>query len=153
MSRRGDVATCGPDDEVGLLSQAAAGALQATEAKQQVARGDGADWSTPPAQAHFPEAVKLLDWPHLWRTVRAAVRSGQPGKRAARSAWRTEQEAVLLPLLWQGDPVGSGLVERAVARVLKARMNKRGRRCKRAHATAVVALRVARSNADWDAAA
>ena len=56
---------------------------------------------------------------------------------------------------WQTDsyPVGSGLVERAVAVVLNNRMKKRGMRWKRTNASAVVALRVQRINADWDAAA
>lgn len=53
----------------------------------------------------------------------------------------------------QGYPVGSGLVERAVAVVINARMKKRGMRWKRANATAVVALRAQRINAEWDAAA
>ncbi|MBO0790130.1 MAG: hypothetical protein J2P36_04180 [Ktedonobacteraceae bacterium] len=49
----------------------------------------------------------------------------------------------------QGYPVGSGLVERAVAVVMNARMKKRSMRWKRANATAVVALRVQHINADW----
>lgn len=53
----------------------------------------------------------------------------------------------------QGYPVGSGLVERAVAVVINMRMKKRGMRWKRANATAVVALRVQRINTDWEAAA
>jgi hypothetical protein len=53
----------------------------------------------------------------------------------------------------QGYPMGSGLVERAVAVVINLRMKKRGMRWKRANATAVVALRVERINAEWDAAA
>jgi len=54
---------------------------------------------------------------------------------------------------WQTDgyPVGSGLVERAVAVVINMRMKKRGMRWRRANATAVVALRVQRINADWEA--
>jgi hypothetical protein len=56
---------------------------------------------------------------------------------------------------WQADgyPVGSGLVERAVAVVINMRMKKRGMRWKRANATAAVALRVQRINADWEDAA
>jgi len=56
---------------------------------------------------------------------------------------------------WQADgyPVGSGLVERAVAVVINLRMKKRGMRWKRANATSVVALRVQHINAEWDAAA
>lgn len=53
----------------------------------------------------------------------------------------------------QLHPVGSGLVERAVAVVINLRMKKRGMRWKRANATAVVALRVQRLNAQWEAAA
>lgn len=53
----------------------------------------------------------------------------------------------------QGYPVGSGLVERAVAVMINVRMKKQGTRWKRANATAVVALRVQRINADWEAAA
>lgn len=56
---------------------------------------------------------------------------------------------------WQADgyPVGSGLVERAVAVVITMRMKKRGMRWKRANATAVVALRVQRINVAWESAA
>jgi hypothetical protein len=53
----------------------------------------------------------------------------------------------------QGYPVGSGLLERAGAVVINARMKKHGMRWKRTNATAVVALRVQRINADWEAAA
>lgn len=52
----------------------------------------------------------------------------------------------------QGYPEGLGLVECAVAVVINTRMKKRGMRWKRANATAVVALRVQRINAEWDAA-
>jgi hypothetical protein len=200
LSRRRYVATFGPAQEVGMLSYAAACELGATEAHQQVVLGDGADWIKTQAEEHFPEAVKILDWPHLWRKVQAAVRAVQPGKRPARRAWRKAQYEVLLPLLWtgecaqalqqlqrlrpssgdrpsaledairfletqqdwlgnyehwqeQGYPVGSGLVERAVALVINVRMKKHGMRWKRTNASAVVALRVQRINADWEAAA
>ena len=200
LTKRRYVATFGPAEEVGTLTYAAACELGATEASQQVVLGDGAQWIKTQANAHFPDAVKVLDWPHLWRKVRDAVRAVQPGKRAARRAWRKEQYEVLLPLLWQGEreqalahlqslrptigevpppledairsldtqkdwmgnyeqrqadgyPVGSGLVERAVAVVINLRMKKRGMRWKRANATAVVALRAQRINADWESAA
>jgi hypothetical protein len=200
LSRRRYVATFGPAEEVGLLTYAAACELEATQARQQVVLGDGADWIKTQAEEHFPDAVKILDWPHLWRKIRAAVRALQPGKHPARRAWRKRQYEVLLPLLWagereaalqhlqqlrpasgdgppaweeaiayletqqdwlgnyahwqeQGYPVGSGLVERAVALVINVRMKKRGMRWKRANATAVVALRVHHINTDWDAVA
>jgi hypothetical protein len=200
LSRRRYVATFGSAEEVGRLAYAAACELGATEARQQVVLGDGADWIKTQAQEHFPDAVKVLDWPHLWRKIQTAVRALQPGKHPARRAWRKAQYEVLLPLLWQGAceealrhlhrlrppagevpppleeaigyletqrawignyeqwqaqgyPVGSGLVERAVAVVINLRMKKRGMRWKRANATAVVALRVQRINAEWAAAA
>lgn len=53
----------------------------------------------------------------------------------------------------QGYPVGSGLVERAVAVVINLRMKRRGMRWKRTNATSVVTLRVRRINADWNTAA
>jgi hypothetical protein len=53
---------------------------------------------------------------------------------------------------WQeaGYPIGSGLIERAVAIVINWRMKGRGMRWCRANASAVAALRVRRLNADWE---
>jgi hypothetical protein len=102
LSRRRYVATFGPAQEVGMLTYAAACDLGATEAERQVVLLDGAEWIKTQAGDHFPDAVKILDWPHLWRKVQAAVRAVQPGKRAARRRWRKEQYEGLLPLLWEG---------------------------------------------------
>jgi transposase-like protein len=49
----------------------------------------------------------------------------------------------------QGYPVGSGMIERAVAVVINRRMKKRGMRWKRVNGTAVVALRTDVLNEDW----
>jgi len=49
----------------------------------------------------------------------------------------------------QGYPVGSGMIERAVALVINRRMKKRGMRWKRANGTAIVALRTDLLNDDW----
>jgi hypothetical protein len=49
----------------------------------------------------------------------------------------------------QGYPVGSGMIERAVALVINRRMKKRGMRWKRANSSAVVALRTDLLNDDW----
>lgn len=49
----------------------------------------------------------------------------------------------------QGYPVGSGLIERAVALVINRRMKKRGMRWCRPNATAIVALRTDLINDDW----
>lgn len=200
LSTRRYVATFAGAEEVGSLTYAAAWEMHATEAKQQVVLGDGAAWIKTQSEEHFPDAVKILDWPHLCRTIQAAIRALQPGQRAGRRAWRKEQYDVLFPLLWEGEreaalaylgslrpasadvpvafenavrylhtqahwmgnyqqwreqgyPVGSGLVERAVAVVINLRMKRRGMRWKRANATSVVALRVRRINADWNTAA
>lgn len=48
-----------------------------------------------------------------------------------------------------GYPVGSGMIERAVALVINRRMKKRGMRWKRDNGTAVVALRTDLLNDDW----
>jgi hypothetical protein len=48
-----------------------------------------------------------------------------------------------------GYPVGSGMIERAVALVINRRMKKRGMRWRRINATAVVALRTDLLNEDW----
>jgi len=48
-----------------------------------------------------------------------------------------------------GYPVGSGMIERAVALVINRRMKKRGMHWCRPNATAVVALRTDLLNADW----
>jgi hypothetical protein len=48
-----------------------------------------------------------------------------------------------------GYPVGSGMIERAVAVVINRRMKKRGMRWCRPNATAVVALRTDVLNDDW----
>ncbi len=48
-----------------------------------------------------------------------------------------------------GYPVGSGMIERAVAIVINRRMKKRGMRWCRSNATAIVALRTDLLNEDW----
>ena len=48
-----------------------------------------------------------------------------------------------------GYPVGSGMIERAVALVINRRMKKRGMRWCRPNATAIVALRTDLLNEDW----
>ena len=50
----------------------------------------------------------------------------------------------------QGYPVGSGMIERAVAIVINRRMKKRGMRWCRPNATAIVALRADLLNDDWE---
>jgi hypothetical protein len=64
---------------------------------------------------------------------------GQRGWLGDYAAWRDA-----------GLPVGSGLVERAVAVVINRRLKRQGMRWRRASADAVVALRVRECNAAWD---
>lgn len=51
-----------------------------------------------------------------------------------------------------GYPIGSGMIERAVALVINWRMKNRGMRWLRSSASAIVALRVEQLNRDWDTA-
>ena len=78
-----------------------------------------------------------------------------PALEAALQYLETQQDWIGKYEQWRerGYPVGSGLVERAVAVGINARMNKRGMRWKRANAPAVVALRVQHSNTEWAAGA
>lgn len=198
MTQRRYVATFASSEQVGKLTYAAACELGAEEAGEQVVLGDGANWIKSEAALHFPEAVRILDWSHLWRVVQAAVRAARPGptwRSVRRECYQSLKEALwhgqvdaargqlerlrpgpleapvealeaaLLYLenqrAWIGDyqhwrdlgyPVGSGLVERAVALIINRRLKRQGMRWRRANATAVVALRVRTINADWEVA-
>jgi hypothetical protein len=91
------------------------------------------------------------------RAALEALRPAPPGEPVAaleealtylaeQHAWLGEYAA------WRaaGLPVGSGLVERAVALVINRRLKRQGMRWRRANADAVVALRVRECNAAWD---
>lgn len=174
LTPRRYVATFAGSEQVGALTDAAACELGAEEAQTQVVLGDGANWIKSEAALHFPQAVTILDWPHVWRVVQAAVRAARPGP-----LWRKERQECYQALslaLWQGQveeacgqlralradpeaapiqpleaaltyldtqrawlgnyqrwqeagyPVGSGLVERAVALVINRRMKRQGMR-------------------------
>ena len=88
---------------LGTLSYAATCTLGAEEAHRQVVVGDGADWIKTEADLHFPQAVKIFDWPHLWRKIHAAIRAVRPGQSKLAREWRKEQYETLLPLLWHGQ--------------------------------------------------
>ncbi|QBD81132.1 hypothetical protein EPA93_36235 [Ktedonosporobacter rubrisoli] len=160
---------------------------------------DGAHWIKKEATMHFPDAQCILDWPHLWRTVRTAANlvgmltqhsqheharvvnqletwlwKGEVERaQEVLKQWRSElagphshrltalrqaityldrqREWIGSYEYWkhQGYPVGSGIIERAVALVINRRMKRRGMRWLRRNATAVVALRVDLLNHDW----
>ncbi|GHO49679.1 transposase [Ktedonospora formicarum] len=197
-SRRRYVATFAPSRALG---QQAAQAVHELGLQQhpQVVVADGAHWIKKEASTHFPHAECILDWPHLWRTVRKAANAvgaltKHPQEEQARLVsqlstwlWKGEVEKAQAQLKqrrreladqpsqrlaalrqaiiyldkqrdwigsyehWKqkGYPVGSGIIERAVSLVINRRMKRRGMRWLRAHATAVVALRVDMLNHDW----
>ena len=113
-------------------------------------------WCEPSSQANRPTdepGAKSRPWLICPATVppRKALAACKEAiqSRETRRDWIDDDEA------WkeQGFPVGSGLVERAVAVAINLRMKKRCMRWKRANATAAVALRVHRINTERDAAA
>lgn len=103
MTSRRYVATFEPASRLGILSYAATCQLQAEEAPRQVVVGDGADWIKTEADMHFPQAVKILDWPHLWRKVHAAIRAVRPAQSQSAREWRKGQYEILSSVLWQGQ--------------------------------------------------
>ena len=119
-----------------------------------------------PARRAWRKAQDEVLLPRLWAGERLGalqhVHSLRPSSGDVPPAWEdairsleTHQDWLGTSERWQaqGYPVGSGLVERAVALVINLRLKKRGMRWKRPNATAVVALRVQRINATWEAAA
>jgi hypothetical protein len=196
LVQRRYVATFADADTLGTLVGAAACALGGEHAPRQTVVGDGAGWIKTQAQAQFPDATTILDWPHLARAVHKAIRAARPGagnrevRRTAHQAlpallWDGEVDAAISALTalpeagtepaaafaetlgyldgqrgwignygaWRaaGEPIGSGLIERAVALVINWRMKRRGMRWRRATATAIVALRVRCINDTWHA--
>lgn len=196
LVQRRAVATFADADTLGTLVGAAACTLGGEHALRQTVVGDGAGWIKTQAQAQFPDATTILDWPHLARAVHKAMRAARPGarhrevRRAAHQAipalpWDGDVDAAIAALqalpepgaepaasfaetlgsldgqrdwigdygAWRaaGEPIGSGLIERAVALVINRRMNRRGMRWRRTTATAVVAPRVRCINDTWQA--
>jgi hypothetical protein len=179
LSKRLYVATFGPSREIGQQARASAPDLDANPSRPVVVIADGAQWITKEQGRHFPQATGMWDWAPLWREVSHAVRTAARAKaltdkeseyplhfhrscdvpaesltsiqealryRENQRPWIGSSEA------WrkQGSPVGSGMIERAVAMVINRRMKKRGMRWCRSNATAVVAFRTDVLNEDWD---
>jgi hypothetical protein len=192
------VATFEPASMLGKLAAHAVEEM-GLQTHPQVVVADGAHWIKKETATHFPQAERILDWPHLWRTIRKAADavgllrecSEQAHRKQVEQvkhwlwhghvepasqrlkAWRnalSEEGHKIPPALraaitylekqrewigsyedWKqkGYPVGSGIVERAVALVINRRMKRRGMRWLRKNATAVVALRVDLLNHDW----
>lgn len=103
MTSRRYVATFEPSSVLGTLSYAATCQLRAEEATQQVVVDDGAEWIQTEADLHFPQAVKILDWPHLWRKLHVAIRAVHPGQSKLAREWRKGQYEQLTPRLGHGQ--------------------------------------------------
>jgi hypothetical protein len=100
LSTRRYVASFEGSKELGMLAYSAASALGAEKASQQIVLGDGAEWIKREAKEHFPEALTILDWAHVARSVHKAIRSARPGK-----AFRTMRASLhqgVADLLWHG---------------------------------------------------
>jgi hypothetical protein len=174
LIRRRSVATFGAAEEVGRLTCAAARDLGAAEkildwphlGRKVQAAVRAVQPGKRPTRRAWRKAQDEVLLPLLWTGKRlealAQLRGPCPASGEAPPAveeairyLETQGDGVGNYAHWQehGYPVGSGLVERAVALVINARMKKRGKRWKRGNATAVVALRVHSINAAWDAVA
>lgn len=89
---------------MGELVAAAAMALGADTAHEQVVLGEGAGWIKTQAAWHFPEAVGILDWAQVSRAPHKAIRAARPGR--AHQQVRRELHRRLPDLLWHGDLAG-----------------------------------------------
>ncbi len=196
LAQRRYAATFASSAHLGLQAGAASWMLSGDRNRPVVVLADGAEWIKTEQKRHFPNAICILDWAHLWREVSHALRAAARAK-ALPTKERDYQLFLHRSWLWHGDvdlavkglsalgtglpeeslevinkaitylknqrswigsyeqwralgyPVGSGMIERAVALVINRRMKKRGMRWRRENATAVVALRTDVLNGDW----
>ena len=100
LSRRRYVATFKDSKQLGVLAYGAASELVGEDAGEQVVVGDGANWIKSETELHFPRAVKILDWPHLERAVKRAIRASLPGKKKQKE--RQEVYQKVTEPLWRG---------------------------------------------------
>ncbi len=87
-----------------MLRRLAAHARQDLGLQQQpaVVVADGAHWIKKEAATHFPEAERILDWPHLWRTMcKAANAVGLLTQRSQEEHAHLVQQLGLW--LWKGE--------------------------------------------------
>jgi len=141
---------------------------------------DGAEWCQAFLDAHRPDAVRILDFPHAargWAAVQrrelrdgaatrvlAAIRALPVNEAPDGALARQVQAAVLgyleprLPQMRyavfraQGLPIGSGIVESANKLVVEARLKGAGRRWAEANINPMLALRGAICSERWDEA-
>jgi hypothetical protein len=77
------VATFGPSRQLGHQAKAAAQTLCSDPSRPVVVLADGAGWIKQEQARHFPQATGILDWAHLWREVRHAIRTAARAKPLA----------------------------------------------------------------------
>ena len=94
-------ATFGSADQFGQVAYAAACQLGGDDALEQVVVADGAAWIKTQAALHFPDALTILDWPHVARAVHRAIRAARSGSR--HRALRRELHRTIPDLLWTGQ--------------------------------------------------
>jgi hypothetical protein len=74
------VATFGPSRQIGQQAKAAAQTLCGDPSRPVVVIADGAQWIKKEQGQPFPQATRILDWAHLWREVRHAIRAAARAK-------------------------------------------------------------------------
>jgi len=96
------VATFGPSAQLGSLAEAAAQSVREGPPSQVIVLADGAQWIKTEQSRHFPKALCILDWAHLWREVSHAIRVAA----RAKSLSKRERDYQLLThrsWLWYGE--------------------------------------------------
>ena len=101
LAKRRYVATFAASAQVGNLAEAAARTLSQEAKRPVVLLADGAKWIKTEQARHFPHATCILDWAHLWREVRRAIRVAA---RAKGLSAREQQYQLSLhrSWLWKG---------------------------------------------------
>lgn len=107
LAQRRYVATFGPSKQIGQQAEAAAHLVSQDPARPVVVIADGAAWIKTEQAKHFPQATCILDWAHLWREVRRALRAAARGK-ALSAQELAYQGSLHKSWLWHGE------VEKAV---------------------------------------
>lgn len=102
LTTRTYVATFAPSRHFGALAKAAALALDEDPSRPGVVLADGAPWIKKEQRTHFSQGTCILDWAHLWRDVRAAIRAAARGKALDARA-RDYQRSLQRSRLWLGS--------------------------------------------------
>ena len=128
LAKRRYVATLAASAQLGTLAEAAARTLSQDATRPVVLLADGAKWIKTEQARHFAHATCILDWAHLWRAVRHAIRVAARTKGLSA---REQQYQLSLhrSWLWQGGvdqalhglrALGAGLPAEAQEAIHKA---------------------------------